>query len=269
MSRGRSRRKNTLGLALALSFGFAATLLAAGKEDLLPPKPTRYVTDRAGVLPADRAEQLNARLEKFEEETSNQLLVWIERSVPENFALEEFTVAAARKWAVGQAGKNNGVVLFVFPGDRKMRIEVGYGLEGVLPDALAHRIQEEEILPRFREGDYPGGVEAGCAAIIAATKGEYKGSGSTVARQRQGRRRSGSSFSGCLVPGLFFLFFVFLPILSRLGSNRWRTYGGGGWWTGGGLGGGWGGGGGGGGFSGGGFSGGGGSFGGGGSSGSW
>jgi uncharacterized protein len=254
---------------VALGFGFAAALLAAGKEDLLPPKPTRYVTDRAGVLPADRAEQLNAKLEKYEQDTSNQLIVWIDRSVPENFALEEFTVQAARKWAAGQAGKNNGVVLFVFPGDRKMRIEVGYGLEGVVPDAIAHRIQEDEILPRFRQGDYAGGIEAGCDAIIAATKGEYKGTGSTVAQRSQGRRRSGPSFSSCLVPGLFFLFFVILPMLSRLGRHSWRTYGGGGFWTGGGWGGGGGGWGGGGGGGGGGFSGGGGSFGGGGSSGSW
>src|SRR5712692_1208942 len=261
-------RRRAFPLALGLVLG-AVALRAAGKEDLLPPKPTRYVTDRAGVLPADRAEQLNAKLEKYEQDTSNQLIVWIDRSVPENFALEEFTVQAARKWAAGQAGKNNGIVLFVFPGDRKMRIEVGYGLEGVVPDATAHRIQEDEILPRFRQGDYAGGIEAGSDAIIAATKGEYKGTGSTVAQRQQGRRRrSGPSFSGCLVPGLFFLFFVILPLLSRLGRHGWRTYGGGGFWTGGGWGGGgggWGGGGGGGG----GFSGGGGSFGGGGSSGSW
>ncbi len=267
----RARRSGwrALFLALGLLLSSGLVLEAAGKEDLLPPKPTRYVTDRAGVLPSDRAEQLNAKLERFEEETSNQLLVWIDRNIPENFTLEEFTVQTARKWKAGQAGKNNGVVLFVFTGDRKMRIEVGYGLEGVLPDAIAHRIQEEEILPRFRRGDYAGGVESGCVAIIAASKGEYRGTGSTVAQRQRGRRRSANSFAGCLVPGFFVLFFVLLPLLSRLGRRDWRTYGGGGWWTGGGWGGGWSGGGGGGGFSGGGFSGGGGSFGGGGSSGGW
>ena len=181
-------------------------------------------------------------------------------------------MAAARTWQPGQTGKNNGAVLFVFVDDRKMRIEVGYGLEGVLPDALAHRIQEEEILPRFRAGDYPGGIEAGVNAIIAATKGEYKGTGSTVASRS--RRRGGSGFPGCGLI-LFLLFFLFLPLLR---ASRWRTYGRRGWWGGGGGwggfggfgGGGWGGGGGfGGGGGGGGFSGGGGSFGGGGSSGSW
>jgi len=251
----------SLAVAILLAAGGTAR---AAKEDTLPPKPTRYVTDRAGVL-GERAEALNGRLEEFERETSNQMLVWVDRRVPENFTLEEFTVAAARKWAAGQAGKNNGVVLFVFTEDRKMRIEVGYGLEGVLPDALAHRIQEEEILPRFRSGDYAGGIEAGVTAMIAATKGEYRGTGSTVASRS--RRRRGSGGAGCVSPLLFLLFFLLLPLL-RL--SRWRTYGSRGWRSGGG---GWGGFGGfgGGGFSGGGggFSGGGGSFGGGGSSGSW
>ena len=258
-----------------VSLALAAVLLPsipawAAKEETLPPKPTRYVTDRAGVL-GGRAESLNTKLEDLEKETSNQILVWVDRRIPENFTLEEFTVAAGRKWQVGQAGKNNGAVLFVFTEDRKMRIEVGYGLEGSLPDALAHRIQEEEILPRFRAGDYPGGIEAGVNAMIAATKGEYKGTGSTVASRSQRRRRGGGGGAGCISPLFFLVFFLLIPLL-RL--SRWRTYGGRGWWGGGGGwggfggfgggGGGWGGGGGGGGFSGGG-----GSFGGGGSSGSW
>ena len=255
----------------AITLVLVTILLPAGtaraaKEDTLPPKPTRYVTDRSGVL-GGRADALNSRLEDFEKETSNQILVWVDRKIPENFTLEEFTVAAARKWAAGQAGKNNGAVLFVFVEDRKMRIEVGYGLEGVLPDALAHRIQEEEILPRFRAGDYPGGIEAGVNAMIAGTKGEYRGTGSTVASRT--RRRGRTSGTGCISPILFLLFFLFIPLL-RL--SRWRTYGSRGWRSGGGGWGGFGGFGGGGGFSGGGgggFSGGGGSFGGGGSSGSW
>ena len=268
------RRSAPAGLAAALA---AVALLAAAsaraaKEDTLPPKPARYVTDKAGVL-GGRAESINSQLEEFEKETSNQIVVWVDRRIPENFTLEEFTVAAARKWQVGQAGRNNGAVLFVFTEDRKMRIEVGYGLEGSLPDALAHRIQEEEILPRFRAGDYGGGIAAGVAAMIAATKGEYMGTGSTVASRSQRRRSRGSGgFGGCISPLFFLIFFLLIPLL-RLSS--WRTYGRRGWWGGGGGWGGFGGfgGGGGGGWSGGGggggFSGGGGSFGGGGSSGSW
>jgi uncharacterized protein len=267
--RGRvlSSRTSAARFCLAILVALAAAPALAAKEETLPPKPTRYVTDRAGVLSGGRDEALNSRLEEFEKETSNQILVWTDRRVPESSTLEEFTVAAARKWEPGQKGKNNGAVLFVFVDDRKMRIEVGYGLEGVLPDAIAHRIQEEEILPRFRAGDYPGGIEAGVNAMIAATKGEYKGTGSTVASRS--RRRGSRGIPGC-APFLFLLFFLFIPLM-RL--SRWRTYGRRGWWSGGGGWGGFGGFGGGGfgggGGGGGGFSGGGGSFGGGGSSGSW
>jgi uncharacterized protein len=238
----------------AAALAVAGWLAAASVDEKIPAAPERYVTDRAGVFSPDRAEALNAKLEQFERETSDQMLVWIDRRILDGFTLEDFTVRAAQKWRVGQKGKDNGVVLFVFTEDKKMRIEVGYGLEGVLPDVTARRIQEEEILPRFRNGDYAGGVEAGVAAITAAIKGEYKGTGSTTAERTSGRGASGST-TGCLWALFIFIFFV-LPILSRL-FRVGRTYGGG-WWTGGGGGGG-----------GGGFSGGGGSFGGGGSSGSW
>ncbi|MGH9399003.1 MAG: TPM domain-containing protein [Thermoanaerobaculia bacterium] len=245
----------------------AARLFAASPDEKLPAAPTRYVTDRAGVLPPDRAEALNGRLEQYEKDTSNQILVWIDRRVPEGFVLEDFTVRAAQKWHAGQKSKDNGAVLFVFVDDRKMRIEVGYGLEGALPDVIAHRIQEEQVLPRFRTGDYRGGIEAGVEGLIAATRGEYKGTGRTVAQAKRRSGGSGPSVSTCL--GIFFFgIFFLLPLLLR---RRYRSFSRGGWSSGGWSVGGFGGGGGGwsGGSSGGGFSGGGGSFGGGGSSGSW
>jgi len=255
--------------ALALA-AVAAVARAAGPP--VPPKPARYVTDKAGVLDAARAEQLNARLEQFERETGNQFLVWIDRHLPETTTIEEFTVNAMKAWGVGQAKVNNGLLFAAFIDDRKLRIEVGYGLEGAIPDAIASRIREDEITPRFKAGDYTGGVEAGMDALMAAAKGEYKGTGTTVAERRGGGRRRSSGGIGlpCLLP--FFFFFV-LPFLLR---PRHRTFGRGGWYSGGwggfgGFGGFGGGGGGGGGFSGGGggFSGGGGLSGGGGSSGSW
>jgi uncharacterized protein len=265
MSRAGSRTAFFLVLA-ALS----SLLAAAPKiEEQLPPKPEKYVTDRAGVLGGDRVDALSRKLEQFERDTSNQILVWIDRRIPENFTLEDFTVRAAEKWGAGQAKTDSGAVLFVFVDDRKLRIEVGYGLEGVLPDITAKRIIDREIVPRFRANDYPGGVEAGVDSMIAATKGEYRGTGRTV--DERSRRRSNLP-KGCAAL-LFFLFvFLILPLIAHRNRRRWRTFGGSGWWTGGGWGGGsFGGGGGGwsGGGGGGGFSGGGGSFGGGGASGSW
>jgi len=264
--RGRALcRELALFSLAALALFSLAPCASAALEDSLPARPEKYVTDRAGVLGAERTQALSLEIEQFERDTSNQVLVWIDRRIPENFTLEDFTVRAAEKWGAGQAATDNGAVLFVFTEDRKVRIETGYGLEGALPDATAKRIIEEEIVPRFRQGDYRGGVESGVRAMMAAAKGEYRGSGSTV-RERE-RGSGGNSLGGCLVPLLFFGVFALLPLLFRRNRRRWRTYGGHGWWTGGsgglfgGSGGGW--------SGGGGFSGGGGSFGGGGASGSW
>jgi len=229
-----------------------------------PPVPREYVSDQAGILPADAEARLAARLKQFDEETSNQVLVATFPALPQGAALEEFTVRTAQSWRAGRAKLDNGAILFVFVQDRRVRIEVGYGLEGALPDVTAHRIIEEQITPRFRGGDYAGGLEAGVSAIIAATKGEYKAEPRPAAP-------TGGGDNGWMI----FLFIIILIIMFRGGGGGGRTYGrrgyrGGGFipipmgWGGGG--GGWGGGGG---FGGGGFSGGGGSFGGGGASGSW
>lgn len=234
----------------------AATLLllsgaAPAAKPAPPPAPRDFVTDGAGVLSAATRAMLEERLRAFEAETSNQFLVWIAPRVPEGTTLEEFTVEAAQAWGAGQKQRKNGIVLFVFPEDRAARFEVGYGLEGAFPDALASRVLGEQAIPRFRSGDWNGGVAAAVDGAIAATKGEYKGTGR---RPAPGARRE--RFPWGLV--FFVLIFVVLP---RLGGRRRGFF----WWGGGG--GGWGGGGGS--WGGGGFSGGGGSFGGGGASGRW
>ena len=268
------RRLFVVALVALAVLAAGAHALADRYDEQIPPKPARYVTDRADVLGPGGAEALNAKLEQFERDTSNQVLVWIDPKIPEGFTLEDFTVRAGQKWGAGQKQEDNGAILFVFPDDRKMRIEVGYGLEGVLPDATARRILDDEIAPRFRAGDFPGGVNAGVDAILAAIRGEYKGSGTTVDERRRGAQPAESST--CAIAAIFFFFFILLPILMRK-KRAFRTHGGRGWWSSGGWGG-WGGGGwsgggfggGGGGWGGGGgFSGGGGSFGGGGASGSW
>ena len=268
-------RRLLVGTIVALAvLAASAPALADRYDEQIPPKPARYVTDRADVLGPGGAEALNAKLEQFERDTSNQVLVWIDRKIPEGFTLEDFTVRAGQKWGAGQKQEDNGAILFVFTEDRKMRIEVGYGLEGVLPDVTAQRILDNEVRPRFRAGDFPGGVNAGADAIMAAIRGEYKGTGTTVDE----RRRGGSAeMSTCGMAAIFFFVFILLPILMRR-KRAFRTHGGRGWWSSGGWGGwggggwsggGFGGGGGGWGGGGGGFSGGGGSFGGGGASGSW
>ena len=252
----------------------AAVLLASAagaRAQSPPPAPAHYFNDYAGVVAPDVAARLDQKLKAFDDQTSSQIVVAVFPELPSP-SLEDFTVRAAQAWRVGRSKLSNGAVLFVFVKDRKMRIETGYGLEGALPDATAHRIIDERITPAFRNNDYAGGLEAGIDAMMAATRGEY--TASPAPARGGGSGGFGSSF-------FLVLLVLFIVIAMSRSGRRGRTYGrrgywgGGPWWWGGGGGGfgggsfgggggGWGGGGGGGGFSGGG-----GSFGGGGASGSW
>lgn len=237
-----------------------------------PPKPARYFNDYAGMVSAQAATGLNRALEDFEKQTSSQILVAIYPKLPENSALEDFTIRAAEAWKPGQEDKDNGAILFIFRDDRKMRIEVGYGLEGAVPDSVAARIINNEITPRFRAQDFEGGITAGVTALMQAARGEYQGTGNTVASRGRAKKNRGVS----LIVLVFIVFMLALSGFHRSGTvyhRRRRNYWGG-WGAGlGGWGGGWKGGGGswggGGGGWGGGFSGGGGGFGGGGASGGW
>jgi uncharacterized protein len=245
-------------------------------SEVIPPAPKAYFNDYAQVVPAATASRLNQELEDFERKTSNQILVAIYPKMQSDSSIEDYTVRVAESWKAGRKTKDNGAVLFVFIADRKMYVQVGYGLEGVLPDALAKRIIDEQITPFFKTGNYAAGLSAGVNAILAATRGEYKGTGRTVAQGRGHGRNVGAAALIFLVFGIFGLgllsrlFGVFLgvPYRRRRYYSSWGgwTIGSGGWggWSGGG-GGGFGGGG----FGGGGFSGGGGGFGGGGAGGSW
>ncbi len=143
----------------------------------LPDTPTEFVTDRAGVLPPDVVAELNRKLEAFEQESSTQVVVWVDRKVPQGYELEEFAADAFNEWRIGQEDRDNGVLFATFTEERRARIEVGYGLEGALPDAVAGRILSEQAFPAFREGDYAGGIVAATDGILSATRGEYRGTG--------------------------------------------------------------------------------------------
>ncbi len=223
----------------------------------VPERPKSWVNDFTGTLSRDEILALEKKLMAFERETTNQIVVVLIPSLKGD-NLEEFSIRLAEKWKVGQKGKNNGVILLIVKNDRRIRIEVGYGLEGVLPDALAGSIIRQEIAPRFRAGQFYQGIEAGINAIMAATRGEYR-AGPLVKKESK------------LTPWWPFLFFILffgvVIIMHRLSRRRYYYSGGSRGWHAGGI---WGNGGFlGGGFSGGGFSGGGGEFGGGGASGNW
>ena len=233
--------------------------------EVIPPAPTAYFNDYAHVTSAATADRLNSELEDFEKQTSSQLLVVIYPKMQSDSSIDDYTIRVARAWKAGQKGKDNGAILFVFIQDHKMFIQVGYGLEGALPDALCKQIIDNDITPRFKQGDFDGGLSAGVAAMMAATKGEYKGTGRTTGETKHGRGSFWARNSWIIILVIILL----LAFKSGRGRPGFFT----GWMLGSGGFGGWGGGGGGGwsggGGGGGGFSGGGGSFGGGGAGGSW
>jgi uncharacterized protein len=200
-------------------------------------------------------------LARFEDTTSTQIAILIIPTLGGE-DLFDYSLRVAEKNKIGRQGRNNGVLFVVVVNGRKLRIQVGYGLEGALPDALCDQILRNEVRPLFRSGDYYGGITAGIETIIRATKGEYK------AEKKNDNR--GSGWLPLLV--VLFIGFIFISsLISRIRGGGWYSGGsrgwnsGGGWFGGSGGGGGWSGGG----FGGGGWSGGGGSFGGGGASGSW
>jgi uncharacterized protein len=163
----------------------------------VPARPTRYATDLAGVTDAARLSALNEQLAAFERQTSNQVLVYVDRKLPAAMTIEEFASEAFKAWGVGQKDKDNGVVLFVFVDDRKMRIEVGYGLEGAITDARAGLIVDSVLAPRFRQRDFTGGIEAAAQEVMSAARGEpFRGTGRTVAEAPIG------GFRGVLAWGL-------------------------------------------------------------------
>jgi uncharacterized protein len=247
---------------LVLGSVLLATLHSHAAE-VIPPKPAAYFNDYAGVVSKEAARQFNEQLAQFERDTSNQVVVAIFPKMQSDSDIADYTQRVAQAWGVGQKERRNGVLLFIFVQDRKMFIDVGYGLEGALPDATALDITEYRIKPHFRSGDYEGGIAEGIDSILKAIRGEYKGSGKTAAEKRRGASH-GFNF------GFFIFFLVVLTIISRLmraGGYRYSSGRGGPVFIPMGFGGGGGGSSGGGGFSG--FSGGGGSFGGGGAGSSW
>jgi uncharacterized protein len=244
------------------------------------PELTGRVVDGADILTDAQEAQLAARSAAFEERSSDQIVVATLASL-QGYEIEEFGYRLLRHWQLGQAGLNNGVLLIVAPNERKMRIEVGYGLEGVLPDIIAGQIIREDMVPKFREGDLPGGIDAGFSGIeraLSASPDELAERLRRGAREVQPEGGIGDALA------IFIIIVVVLIVIAmnsggggRRGRFRrsrgawsagpvivhdWSSGSSGGWSGGGGFGGG--------GFGGGGgFSGGGGSSGGGGASGSW
>ena len=256
------------------------------------PELTGRVVDNADILTPEAEAALTAKLEALETQSQRQLVV---ATIPDlqGYDISDYGYQLGRAWGLGDENRNDGALLIVAPNDRKVRIEVGYGLEGYLTDALSSLIIQNQILPAFRDNDYPGGIVAGTDAIIAQLQLPPEEAAKVASEAGKTRKSDGGFPFGVLIWIAFMFFFFVLPILAGRGRRRkYRSRGDGPWgsrglgdtardvilWEvgsaiargmisgggrggGGGFGGGFGGGGG--------FSGGGGSFGGGGASGGW
>jgi uncharacterized protein len=254
--------------ALRLVFALLVLLAAPRAFALEVPRLHGRVNDYAELLPPDAERRISEQLAAYEASSGHQFTVLTIETL-EGDPLEDFSIRVVENWKLGKAKKDDGLLLLVVKRERKARVEVGYGLEDDIPDAVAARVVRSVLVPAFRKGDYPGGIEQGLAVLMKAGAGEK-----VALPPDSGRSSEPKAPPGWLVL-LFFLVAPFLAIALMIGRGRVRRRGGfmsGGWGSagwgqyggysrGGGFGGG--------GFGGGGFSGGGGGFGGGGASGSW
>jgi uncharacterized protein len=166
-------RKSVVPTVLGTTAVFLAALMlfAAAAFALDFPALTGRVVDEANIIDAGTRAQLTQKLADLESKSTDQLVVVTLRSL-QGTSIEDFGVQLGRTWQIGQRGKNNGVLLIVAPNERKVRIEVGYGLEGTLTDAISKLIIENSITPRFRANDYPGGISRGVDDIIQVLTGD-------------------------------------------------------------------------------------------------
>jgi uncharacterized protein len=245
--------------AIAPLLGLAALTLAlaapARAETPIPAPPTTWVTDRVAFLSAGTKAELDQKLGDWAARTGHQLLVYIDGTTG-GVPIEDWAVKAFESWRIGRKGIDDGLGLFVFSEDRRVRVEVGYGLEDRVTDLIASRLISDEMAPRIRAGDRDGAVRAAVTRLMAVVGDEPAGAAAPAPLHVSGVKMVLGGilllfFFGFMVthPGLAFL------MMMNIGGGRRGGFGGGGF--------------GGGGFGGGGFSGGGGRSGGGGASGSW
>ncbi len=180
-------------------------------QNILPkPNPPRLVNDAAGVLSPEQREILEQKLVALDDSTSNQVAVVLIKSL-NDYPIEEYALKLFRDWGIGNKKTNNGILLIAAIDDRKIRIEVGYGLEGAIPDVTTASIINNDIVPNFREGNYYRGIDQATSSIAKAAAGEYK-----VKRERKGKGTSG----GSIVTFLIILFVVIVAVTRGGGGGR-------------------------------------------------
>ncbi|CAN5402361.1 hypothetical protein BH11BAC1_BH11BAC1_17030 [soil metagenome] len=190
-------------LIILVSFSFAA------KAQEFPPRPSTIVTDYTNTLSGGEQQALEQKLVAFNDSTSSQVAIVIMHSVGSN-DISEYAVQLYNNWGIGQKEKNNGVLILVAKEDRNVFITTGYGMEGVLPDALCKRVVNNDILPNFKAGNYYGGLDAAVNTIMSIVKGEY------TADQYMKKKKEKVPWFGAVLVLLIF----FIVIISKIGSTK-------------------------------------------------
>lgn len=195
---------------------FSVGMVAA--QTVLPkPNPPRLVNDAAGVLSSDQVETLERKLVALDDSTSNQIAVVLIKSLGD-YAIEDYAVKLFREWGIGNKKTNNGILIIAAIDDRKMWIEIGYGLEGAIPDVTASSIYRNEMVPEFRKQNYYQGIDNAINALTKAAVGEYK-----VQKEKKGNNGKG----GSSIITFIIILFVIIMILGRSGRGGGGGRGGG------------------------------------------
>ena len=213
-------------LLLAALLTLIAAPLAAQPQF---PALTGRVVDNADILTPEAEAALTAKLAALETQSQRQLVIATIADL-EGYEVADYGYQLGRAWGLGDETRNDGAVLIVAPNDRKVRIEVGYGLEGYLTDALSSLIIQNQILPAFRSGDFPGGINAGADAIIAQLQLPPEEAARVASEAGQTRESDGGFPFGVLIWIAFLFFFIILPIMAGRGRRRkYRSKGAGPW----------------------------------------
>lgn len=196
---------------------FTLLLFSASAQRKVPPHGGVWVHDEAGVLSPQGTAQMEAILKAHRDSTSTQIAVYLIPSL-DGDDIDSYALRVSEEWKLGQEKKDNGVLFLVTMQEKQMRIEVGYGLEGVLTDALSSRINRNEVAPYFRQGNYEAGIQAGLLAIIHSVEGTYVND-EPIVKKRKGRSPIGT------------IIFVVILIIAMSRKNRGGGGGSGGLWT--------------------------------------
>jgi uncharacterized protein len=249
----KQRKSSRLVLAGAL-LGLALAVSAPAEPGTpVPPAPQRWLTDTVGFLSPSVAAELDASLEEYQRALGRQFIVYIGSSTGD-LPIEDWSIKTLESWKVGIKGLDDGLVMFIMAVDKRVRIEVGYGLEEVLPDALAGRVINEELLPRLQNGDNDGAVRAAVERLMAIVSGDRSAAGGSAGSESEPQKGRPLTFFEKALVGIAVLFFLILfitnpslalyllfTILSggRGGGGRGGFSGGGGRFGGGGASGSW------------------------------